>query len=230
MTIKVIGILGVVVAAMLGGCNPPPPQQLVVQRPDEQKPQTITFPNGTTFGGASGSQASTLAQLIVDSNNNNMKDYEQLQGTASKNLQTSQQSLQMLEHLSDQQGTGQITLFFPTGSAALPQASLQYQRLINFVDYLSRNSRGRKVLFVMIGSASATGSMSVNQKLSQERSQAPEPIIDQYLVNEPHQFYKVYGLGDMYAPKNVSLREDQAYQNVRIIAVYDTNQIPALKS
>lgn len=226
----IIGVLGVVVAAMLGGCNPqPPPQQLVVQRPDEQKPQTITFPNGTMFGGASGSQASTLAQLVVDSNNNNMKDYEQLQGTSSKNLQTSQQALRMLEHLSEQQGTGEITLFFPTGSSALPQGSLQYQRLINFVDYLSRNNRGRKILFVMIGSASATGSMSVNQKLSQERSQAPEPIIDQYLVNEPHQFFKVYGLGDMYAPKNVSLREDEAYQNVRIIAVYDTNQIPALR-
>ena len=229
MKTKVIGIIGVVVVAMLGCAPQPPPQQLVVQRPDEQKPQTITFPNGTRFGGASGSQASTLAQLIVDSNNNNMKDYEQLQGTASKNLQTSQQALQMLEHLSQQQGTGEITLFFPTGSAALPPSGLQYQRLINFVDYLARNSRGRKILFVMVGSASATGSMSVNQKLSQERSQAPEPIIDQYLVNEPHQFYKVYGLGDMYAPKNVSLREDQAYQNVRIIAVYDTNQIPALQ-
>jgi len=57
---------------------------------------------------------------VVDSNNNNIKDYEQLQGTASKNLQTSQQALQMLEHLSQQQGTGDITLFFPTGSAALP--------------------------------------------------------------------------------------------------------------
>ena len=171
------------------------PQQFVMQRPDEQKPQTVTFPNGTTFGGASGAQASSLAQLIVDSNNNNMKDYEQLQGTASKNLQTSQQALQMLEHLSQQQGTGDITLFFATGSAALPQGSLQYQRLINFVDYLSRNSRGRKILLVMIGSASATGSMSINQKLSQERSQAPEPIIDQYLVNDPHQFFKVYGLG-----------------------------------
>ena len=81
----------------------------------------------------------------------------------------------------------------------------------------------------MIGSASATGSMSVNQKLSQERSQAPEPIINQYLVNVPHQFYKVYSLGDRYAPKNVTLQEDQRYQSVRIIAVYDTNQIPALQ-
>jgi outer membrane protein OmpA-like peptidoglycan-associated protein len=230
MRTNITGVVtGIIVAAMIVGCTPSTPQQFVMQRPDEQKPQTITFPNGTTFGGASGSQASTLAQLVVDSNNNNMKEYEQLQGTAGKNLQTSQQALRILEHLSDQQGTGEITLFFPTGSAALPPNSLQYQRLINFVDYLSRNSRGRKILFVMIGSASATGSMSVNQKLSRERSEAPEPIINQYLVNVPHQFYKVYGLGDMYAPKHVSLREDQRYQNVRIIAVYDTNQIPALQ-
>ena len=227
---KTTGILGVIMTTMLIGCAPPPPQQFVMQRPDEQKPQKITFPNGTTFGGASGSQASTLAQLVVDSNNNNMKDYEQLEGTASKNLQTSQQALQMLEHLSQQQGSGEITLFFPSGSANLAQGSLQYQRLINFVDYLSRNSRGRKILLVMIGSASATGSVSINQRLSQERSQAPEPTIDQYLVNDPHQFFKVYGIGDMYSPKNVSLQEDQRYQSVRIIAVYDTNQIPALQS
>jgi outer membrane protein OmpA-like peptidoglycan-associated protein len=228
---KLSSLIGIVVmTAVFGACAQPPPQQLVVQQPDEQKPQTITFPNGTVFGGASGSQASTLAQLVVDSNNNNMKDYEQLQGTASKNLQTSQQALQMLEQLSDQQGTGQITLFFPTGSASLGSSGLQYDRLVNFLDYISRDSRGRKVPFVMIGSASATGSMSINQKLSRERSEAPEPIINQYLVNVPHQFYKVYGLGDMYAPKNVSLQEDQRYQNVRIIAVYDTNQIPALRS
>ena len=226
---RTVSVLSLLFAVALGGCAGQP-QQFYMQQPDDQKPQAITFPNGTTFGGASRSQASTLAQLIVDSNNNNMKDYEQLEGTASKNLQTSQQALQMLEHLSQQQGTGDITLFFPTGSAALPQGSLQYQRLINFVDYLSRNSRGRKILLVMIGSASATGNMSINQKLSRERSEAPEPIIDQYLVNDPHQFFKVYAIGDMYSPKNVSLQEDQRYQNVRIIAVYDTNQIPALNS
>ena len=219
----------VIMTAVFWACAQPPPEQLVVQRPDEQKPQTITFPNGTVFGGASGSQASTLAQLVVDSNNNSMKDYESLQGTTSKNLQTSQQALSMLEQLSDQQGTGQITLFFPTGSASLGSSGLQYDRLISFLDYLSRHSRGRKVLFVMIGSASATGSLAINEKLSRERSQAPEPIIEQYLVNVSHQFYKVYGLGDLYAPKNVSLQEDQRYQNVRIIAVYDTNQIPALQ-
>jgi DNA/RNA endonuclease G (NUC1) len=154
---------------------------------------------------------------------------DQLQGTAGKNLQTSQQALHMLEHLSEQQGTGEITLFFSTGAVTLPQGGLQYQRSINFVDYLARMSRGRKISFVMIGSASATGSLSINQKLFRERSEAPEPMIDQYLVNVPHQFYKVYGLGDIYAPKNVSLQVDKRYQNVRIIAVYETDQILALR-
>src|SRR5215831_11836150 len=227
---KLLSVITIVImTGVFCACAQPPPQQLVVQQPDEQKSQTITFPNGTMFGGASGSQASTLAQLVVDSNNNNMKDYERLQGTESKNLQTSQQALQLLEQLSNQQGTGQITLFFPTGSHELKQGSEQYERLVRFLDYLSRESRGRELLFVLIGSASATGNPQLNEKLSRERSQAPEPIIDQYLVNVPHQFYKVYGLGDLYAPKNVTLQVDQRYQNVRIIAVYDTNQIPALQ-
>ena len=186
---KLLSVITVVImTAVFWACAQPPPEQLVVQRPDEQKPQTVTFPNGTVFGGASGSQASTLAQLVVDSNKNSMKDYESLQGTTSKNLQTSQQALSMLEQLSDQQGTGQITLFFPTGSASLGSSGLQYDRLISFLDYLSRDSRGRQVLFVMVGSASATGSLAINEKLSRERSQAPEPVVNQYLVDVPHQF------------------------------------------
>jgi outer membrane protein OmpA-like peptidoglycan-associated protein len=193
-----------------------------------QPPQSITFPNGTTFGGASGRQASQLAQLIVDANNNNMQDYQKLQGTESKNLQTSQQALTMIEQLSNEQGTGEITLFFPTGSHEIRPGQEQHTRLVTFLDYLSRQSRGRKVLFLLIGSASATGNPQVNARLSQERAAAPEPIIDQYLVNIPHQFFKVYGLGDTYSPKTAPLTQEQRYQNVRIIAVYDTDQVPLL--
>ena len=253
MKISVRGTLrGAAVAAVLTGCAgqteqltmqaPPttaPPAQpgQPAQRP--QPPQQVVFPNGTVFGGASGQQASTLAQIVVDSNNNNMKeyqqiqatqskDYQQLQGTETKNLQTSQQALQMLEQLSNQQGTGQITLFFSTGEHTISQTSLQYTRLVNFLDYLSRESRGRKVLFLLVGSASTTGSQAINERLSRERATAPEPVIDQYLVNVPHQFFKVYGLGDVYSPKDASLTVDQRYQNVRIVAVYDTNQVPVL--
>ena len=134
----------------------------------------------------------------------------------------------MLEQLSAQQGTGQITLFFPTDSATLSQGSLQYQRLVSFLDYLSRQSRGRKLIFVLIGSASATGNQHINEQLSKARADAPVPIINQYLVNLPHEFHKVTGLGDAYSPKDASLQVDQRYQNVRIIAVYQTDQVPLL--
>ena len=235
MNRQIVGFLGVVVA-ILGGCAGQPTQYEMqqpgaAQTPTEAPPpQTVTFPNGTVFGGASNRQASSLAQIMVEANNNNMKEYSQLQGTENKNLRTSQQALGMLEKLSEQQGTGQITLFFPTGSATLPSSGLQFDRLVNFLDYLSRDSRGRKVIFVMIGSASATGSLTINEKLSRERAEAPQPTIDQYLVNVPHQFFKVYGIGDVYSPKNVTLQEDQRYQNVRVIAVYETDQIPRLPS
>jgi outer membrane protein OmpA-like peptidoglycan-associated protein len=235
MNRQIVGFLGVVVA-ILGGCGGQPTQYEMqqpgaAQTPTEAPPpQTVTFPNGTVFGGASNRQASSLAQIMVEANNNNMKEYSQLQGTENKNLRTSQQALGMLEKLSEQQGTGQITLFFPTGSATLPSSGLQFDRLVNFLDYLSRDSRGRKVIFVMIGSASATGSLAINEKLSRERAEAPQPTIDQYLVNVPHQFFKVYGIGDVYSPKNVTLQEDQRYQNVRVIAVYETDQIPRLPS
>ena len=239
-------ILGVTAAALLAGCAGQTEQLTMQGAPAQatpgapaQPPQQVTFPNGTTFGGASGRQASALAQIVVESNNNNMKEYQQIQasqskdyqkleGTETKNLQTSQQALQMLEQLSNEQGTGQITLFFATGESTIPQTSLQYTRLVTFLDYLSRESRGRKVLFLLVGSASTTGNQAINERLSRERATAPEPVIDQYLVNVPHQFFKVYGLGDVYSPKDASMTVEQRYQNVRIIAVYDTNQVPAL--
>jgi outer membrane protein OmpA-like peptidoglycan-associated protein len=239
MNTTVWKVLSLVVAVLLVGCAGQT-EQLAMQQPTQggaqpPPPQAITFPNGTTFGGASGRQASELAQIVVEANNNNLQEYQrlrsgeqQLQGTETKNLQTSQQALQMIEQLSNQQGTGEITLFFPVDQVELKQGSLQYTRLITFLDYLSRESRGRRVLFLLIGSASAIGNPQQNIRLSRERSQEPEPIIDQYLVNIPHQFFKVYGLGDIYSPKNVTLSQEQRYQNVRIVAVYQTDQVPVL--
>jgi len=241
----------IVLAAQLTGCAGQP--DLFSMQSPSGASQSVTFPNGTVFGGASAKEASSLARIAVDANNNNMKEFAAIQAAQredqqaaqqaarqaeqeraaikaldSKELKTSQQAVSMLEQVSAQQGTGQITLFFPSGSTQIPQGSLQYDRLVNFLDYLSRQSRGRTVLFVNIGSASATGSHAINERLSRERSEAPVPIIDQYLVNVPHQYHKITGIGDAYAPKDASLSVEQRYQNVRIIAVYETDQVPTL--
>jgi hypothetical protein len=72
---------------------------------------------------------------------------------AVQELQNSQKALTKLEQLSDQQGSGQITLFFGEGSASLDQQ----QRLIRFLDYISRDSRGRKVILVSVGDRGRRG-------------------------------------------------------------------------
>jgi outer membrane protein OmpA-like peptidoglycan-associated protein len=187
--------------------------------------QSVTVPKGTATGAASVGEANALAQLVVDGNNNAMAgfdrmngDMSKLQATENQALQDSQNALTKLEQLSEQQGSGSITLFFSEGSAFLNQE--QQQRLIRFLDYLSRENRGRNVILVSVGSASAVGPASINRKLSIERSQAPLSIIDQYLVNTPHTFYKVSAVGDMYAPKNAPPQVNERYQNVRIVAAY----------
>jgi outer membrane protein OmpA-like peptidoglycan-associated protein len=187
-------------------------------------PDQSNMPGSTWTGGASGSQADALAKEIAQSNNNMMKEYDQMDGRIEKMQVTENQALKELEQLANAQGTGQITLFFAEGSDKLDK--MQTQRLISFLDYLSRQSRGRTVILVSIGSASAIGNPQANKKLSMARSQDPLPVIDQYLVNVPHRFYKVTGIGDMYAPKDSSMQVEQRYQNVRIIAAYDTANLP----
>ena len=215
-----------VAAIFLAGCAGQP-ETYSLQTGSGQQQGIV--PKGTMTGGASVGDADALAKEIAASNNAAMQQFtrmggqmNQLQSTESKELANSQAALTKLDQLANQQGSGSITLFFPEGSASLDQ--FQYQRLVNFLDYLARESRGRKVILVSIGSASAVGSAAVNERLSTERSQAPLPVINQYLVNIPHTFYKVSALGDMYAPKNASLRVDQRYQTVRIVAAYDTAQ------
>jgi outer membrane protein OmpA-like peptidoglycan-associated protein len=218
--------------------------------------KTVEFPKGTITGAASKEQSSTLAQIFVESHNMAMGELAGIKGneeaikrstqrieeaiqkleepnrkileTSRNNLETAQKSLQMIEQLSRRQGTGEITLFFPVGESVIKKGSHEYGRAANFADFLSRESRGRKVLLISIGSASAFGDKKVNQKLAKKRSEAPVEILDQYLVNIPHSVYKVYGTGDVYSPKNVTMKEHQKYQHARIIAFYEMDQIPSL--
>ena len=195
---------------------------------DDGSKKEITFPNGTTLGSASTDQAQALAKILVDSHNQHMEQFAKLNQKADENLATARQALGLLENMAEQQGTGEITLFFATGSARLAKGSLEYNRLVRFVDYLSREAKGRDLHLVLVGSASATGNPKRNLKLSRRRAQTPVDIIDKYLVNVPHDYYKVYGLGDMYSPQKAAKKVHLRYQNVRLIAVYATDKLPKL--
>ncbi len=228
-------VAAIVATALLGGCATDPQVSTMKGSGGDQQ---VTVPGSTWTGAASGEQASALAKIVVDANNNSMKEFEKIDGhlksqdqrmakiedKQDKSLQAAEQALAKLEKMSNEQGTGQLTLFFKTGSSKLDHD--QTERLVRFLDYISIKSKGRKAILLSIGSASAIGSAKNNMKLSKDRSEAPIPVIDKYLVNVPHTFFKVTGIGDMYAPKGESMQVEQRYQNVRLIAVYDTASIP----
>ncbi len=151
---------------------------------------------------------------------------QRLSEIGSKGEENDRHLLAEMEKQARNQGSGEITIFFGAGQAAIPTGSLEHNRLVNFLDYLARDAAGRKVLFVAVGSASAFGSAKVNEDLARKRSETPRPVIARYLVNTPYEFYKTYGTGDTLSPKGVSMEEHQRYQSVRLIAVFDTSQIP----
>jgi hypothetical protein len=151
-----------------------------------------------------------------------------LEDTGAKTYDTTKMILEAFEKVSKKQGTGELTIFFPVASSRIERGSLQYTRVVNFVDFLARESRGRKIMLVSVGSASAFGPVAVNERLAKERSQAPLDIVDQYLVNLPHEYVKIYGTGDVYSPRDVTMKEHQRYQASRLIAFYERGQEPQL--
>jgi hypothetical protein len=264
MSYKVV--LGLIMLVFLFGCAGEVKQLQIrdtgISPSDPDKGmKVVEFPKGTWTGGASKEQASTLAQIFVNSHNMAMAEFSKLQdsqesmkaaqeglkGSAQRLEETTQQlketnrqilelaqlhqktaqtTLQKIEDLSRNQGTGEITLFYRVGTSKLN--SVEFERLVRFVDFLSRESKGRKVLFISLGSASAFGPQKTNKKLAKERAQFPQGLIDKYLINTPHEYYKVYGTGDLYSPKRISKKEHERYQHTRLIAYYDMDQTPKL--
>ena len=163
---------------------------------------------------------------IKSANKKLQSDVDTIKSSNQKTLENSQRSLQILEEMSKRQGTGELTVFFPVGSADLPKGGLEYDRLVRFSDFVARESRGRKIILLSIGSASALGNQKGNLNLAKKRSEIPLDIMNQYLVNAPHEFHKVFGTGDEHSPKGVKLKEHQRYQHTRIIAVFDKDQVP----
>ncbi|MFA5354915.1 MAG: hypothetical protein WC291_11855, partial [Thermodesulfovibrionales bacterium] len=158
-------VIGIIAAAFLGGCAGETRQLHMTDTAAPGGERTVEFPKGTTFGGASKEQAGELAQIFVDSHNMAMKEMEEIRAdgkkslangeeikdttrktldATQKNMETAQATLQKIEDMSRRQGTGEITLFYPVGKSSL--MPLEHERLVRFLDTLSHESRGRKIV------------------------------------------------------------------------------------
>lgn len=221
-------------AVLLAGCNGGK-KNLTMLAPDSGPggSKNITFPNGIVTGGASQEQASVLARIIVESHNTAVRQRQSIEDKLARqvpvsdrenqvyrnNLDTVRMAHHMFKDVAKKRGA-EITLFFPVNKSRIVKNGHEYQRLVRFADYLATQSRGRKILIISAGSASAFGEESRNKHLAADRAKAPVDILDHYLVNLPHGFYKIYGTGDLYSPKNVSGQIHDRYQHVHLTAVF----------
>lgn len=167
---------------------------------------------------------------IKTGNQTMQSDLDAIKTTNQKALGTAQRTLQAFEEMASQQGTGEISIFFHNGSTNLERSALEYERLVRFADFLARESRGRKVILLSIGRASAFGDHKVNLALAKKRSEVPLDIMNKYLINTPHEFHKVSGTGDLNSPKGVKMKEHQRYQHTRIIAVFGKEKAASISA
>ena len=167
---------------------------------------------------------------VKSSSQSIQSDLEAIKHTNQKALETAQRTLQAFEDMASQQGTGEISIFFQNGSASLEKSALDYERLVHFADFLARESRGRKVILLSIGRASAFGDTKVNAALAKKRAEVPLDILAKYLINTPHEFHKVASTGDLNSPKDVKMKEHQRYQHTRVIAVFGKEKAASISA
>jgi hypothetical protein len=214
----------------------------------------LILPSVNAIGTPTEASISQIADMLVVALNKSRaeterKEKENQKGKESTQTDSVNQALQSFVDISKKQGAGEITLFFPKGSDSLEFAYTERDRLVQFLDFLARESHGRKILLLSIGSASvadtpsnkyqvynirekkAVPKKSVANKiqLSVARAKAPLGIIEKYLVNVPHQTYDAYGIGEHKGPdKILDLEEQEKYQHVRIIAAFEKADLPLL--
>ena len=135
----------------------------------------------------------------------------------------SHQKLDELLELARAQGTGEITLFYPWARSSLSKS--QQDRLVRFVDHLAHEAHGRPILLVAVGTASDWRTSEWNDPLSERRANAPRTLVGRHLVHVPHKWHKVQGMGSRLTPLDA---KGPTWRNVRIIAVYETEQMPSL--
>jgi hypothetical protein len=218
----------------------------------------VILPSVTAVGAPTETSVRQLADLLVEALNKSREEREQKEKALQKEQNekyikdsnqeesTINQALQSFINISKKQGAGEISLFFGKGVDTLEYSYTEKDRLVQFLDYLARESHGRKILLLTIGSASSVDtpsnkyqvyavrekkpapkkSVSNKIQLSVARAKAPIPLIEKYLINIPHQTYDAYGIGEHKDSQQSA--DPEKYQYVRIIAAFEKADLPLL--
>ena len=92
--------------------------------------------------------------------------------TAKKTWTRTRMIIEAFEKVSRRQAPARSRSFSPRARRDRARGGCRSAVLVEFADWLGRESRGRRIMFVAIGSASATGPQELNAKLAKQRSEA----------------------------------------------------------
>ena len=167
-----------------------------------------------------------LAGCIPHSSGRISRKLDRLDTKVDQVLENQSEMMADLDELverSRRQGTGEITLFFPWTGDRLFRGTAQHERLVAFADRLAMEAHGREILLVAIGSAADWSGTTWNRNLSTERAIGAQQVLDRHLVHVPHRWLRTVGAGRDGHPPDAHGR---TWRNVRVIAVYEEEQLP----
>ena len=212
-------------------------QQLTPYPYGGNPPEGIVFPNQATWPGLAAGSPEVLIGILVRSHQAAVAGQRQLDPMAGqaattrehlatvteRNLNTAKMAHGLLVQLAAQQGTSQMTLFYPPGSTAVPDGSAVHKSLHQYAADLEKRSQGRRILVTAIGSNAPYGSEGGNRGLALERARVPAAILQTAFGRTDHAINLLDGVDSIYYPQGLDGGGgDRRYQYTRLIAVFAT--------
>jgi len=197
--------------------------------------QAVSLPDGTEISNLSDMRVSELANLMKDSCDRAMEvlkeqaaqgSPETSTGSYMTHMKTARKIIELLQKRSQSIGPGYITVQFPKGSSQLFSNSFELERLKVFLRYISKDSHGRKVDFILVGTEpfQMSGSKIGMGILAKKRVESIIQIVNRNLANIPHKFYKAYCSGDILNLNHE--KKGEPSHNVYVVAIYDGTMGP----
>ncbi len=192
--------------------------------------RAVHLPDGTGISNISDMSVLELANLMADSCDRAMAMLKEQgrQGLSRMSresymaqMKTARKIFGLIQKRSQAIGPGYITVQFPKGTGQLFSNSFELERLKVFLRYISKDSHGRKVDFILVGTEplQISGSKIGVGILAKKRVESIVQIINRNLANIPHRFCKAYCNGDILDLTND--KEGEPSHNVYVVAVYN---------
>ena len=196
---------------------------------------TLLFPNETRWAGQERDGLEALASIISQSHTMAMVQMQQIRTAEDRtsvrvqqlaqayrrNLQTARMAHSVFREHTARRNGHETTLYYDTGRGVLMDDSRQMRQLEAFARACLREADDREVIIVAIGSTSPDGVEAGQPGLAATRVSSVKRALDPMLTTVSRTIHAIAGFGGMYGAPASHRSRNEAYQHVRLTAVYE---------